>query len=162
MFSVSLLRQAELVIAKAKAQGLKIATAESCTGGLLAACLTEIAGASDVFEFGFVSYANKAKVELLGVSNELLARHGAVSEPVARAMAEGALARAHADLALAVTGVAGPSGGNKEKPVGLVHLAAAAKGRGTAHEAHRFGGIGRAAVRMKSVEAALALAARML
>ncbi len=162
MFPPPLLREAEDLIAKAKAQGIKITTAKSCTGGLLAACLTEIAGASDVFEFGFVSYANEAKQDLLGVPKDLLARHGAVSEAVARAMAEGARARAHADLALAVTGIAGPAGGSKEKPVGLVHLAAASATRATAHEVHRFGAIGRTVVRMKSVEAALALALRML
>jgi nicotinamide-nucleotide amidase len=162
MFPPPLLRMAEEVIAKAKAQGITITTAESCTGGLLAACLTEIAGASYVFEFGFVSYANEAKMDLLGVPTDLLARHGAVSEAVARAMAEGARNHARADLALAVTGIAGPAGGSAEKPVGLVHLAAASATRATAHEIHRFGAIGRAAIRMKAVEAALALALRML
>lgn len=162
MFPAPLLRAAEELIAKAKAQGLKVATAESCTGGLLAACLTEIAGASHVFEFGFVTYANTAKAALLGVPEDLLRRHGAVSEPVARAMAEGALARAKAGLALAITGVAGPGGGSQEKPVGLVHMAAASLARGTAHEAHRFGAIGRENIRLKAVAAALALGLRIL
>jgi nicotinamide-nucleotide amidase len=162
VFSPALLHAAEELIAKAKAQGLIITTAESCTGGLLAACLTEIAGASDVYAYGFVSYANEAKEDLLGVPKDLLMRHGAVSEPVARAMAEGALKRAKADLALAITGVAGPGGGSKEKPVGLIHMAAASTKRGTVHEAHRFGVIGRSAVRLKSVEAALALGVSML
>jgi nicotinamide-nucleotide amidase len=162
VFSPVLLRAAEELVAKAKAHGVTLTTAESCTGGLLAACLTEIAGASDVYAYGFVTYANEAKEDLLGVPKDLLMRHGAVSEPVARAMAEGALKHARADLALAITGVAGPGGGSKEKPVGLVHMAAASAKRGTVHEAHRFGAIGRSAVRVKAVEAALALGLSML
>ncbi|MBI3709291.1 MAG: CinA family protein [Proteobacteria bacterium] len=108
---------------------LKLATAESCTGGLIAATLTEIAGSSDVLERGFVTYSNAAKTELLGIPARLIARHGAVSEAVARAMAEGALDRAPVDLAIAVTGIAGPGGATSRKPVGLVHLACARKGR---------------------------------
>src|SRR5262245_44948738 len=109
--------------------GLKIATAESCTGGLVAAMLTEVAGSSAVVERGFVTYSNAAKSDLLGVPAELIARDGAVSESVARAMAEGALTHAPADLAVAITGIAGPGGGSAEKPVGLVHFASQRRGR---------------------------------
>ncbi len=133
-----------------------LATAESCTGGLIAATLTEVAGSSDVVDRGFVTYSNDAKRDLLGVSEALLAGHGAVSEPVARAMAEGALARSEAHIAVSVTGVAGPGGGSAEKPVGLVHLAAARRGGETRHERHVFAG-DRAAVRHQSVAAAFVL-----
>jgi nicotinamide-nucleotide amidase len=141
-------------------RGLKIATAESCTGGLVAALLTEIAGSSDVVERGLVTYSNAAKRELLGVPEAMLATHGAVSEPVARAMAEGALARSHADVAVSITGVAGPGGGSASKPTGLVHLAAARRGGTVLHRECRFGDIGRAAVRLASVRAALQLLSR--
>ena len=114
--------------------GLKLATAESCTGGLIAAILTEVPGSSDVFERGFVTYSNEAKTELLGVPAELIEKHGAVSEEVARAMASGALGHSRADIAVAVTGVAGPGGGTTAKPVGLVHLAAARRGSVTHKE----------------------------
>src|SRR5204863_5608309 len=126
-----------------RACGLRLATAESCTGGLIAALLTEIAGSSDVVERGFVTYSNAAKQENLGVAADVLAAHGAISEPVARAMAEGALAHSHADIAVSVTGVAGPGGGSAAKPVGLVHLAAARLGGPTLHRECRFGDIGR-------------------
>jgi nicotinamide-nucleotide amidase len=141
-------------------RGLKIATAESCTGGLVAALLTEIAGSSDVVERGMVTYSNAAKHELLGVPEAMLATHGAVSEPVARAMAEGALARSHADVAVSITGVAGPGGGSASKPTGLVHIAAARRGGTVLHRECRFGDIGRAAVRLASVRAALQLLSR--
>ena len=144
-----------------RAQGLRACTAESCTGGLIAALLTEIAGSSDVVERGFVTYSNAAKTELLGVSDELLAAHGAVSEPVARAMAQGALAHSHADVAVSVTGVAGPGGGSAAKPVGLVHIAAARNGgEPTLHQECRFGDIGRGPIRLASVEVALQLISR--
>jgi nicotinamide-nucleotide amidase len=157
MFSLVLRDEAARLLEACRKAGVRIATAESCTGGLIAALLTEIAGSSDVVERGFVTYSNEAKIESLGVPADLIAAHGAVSEPVARAMAEGALAHARADIAVSVTGVAGPGGGSAAKPVGLVHLAAARKGRTTLHQECRFGDIGRDGVRLKSVEAALAL-----
>ena len=138
-------------------RGRRLATAESCTGGLIAALLTEIPGSSDVVERGFVTYSNEAKAEMLGVPASLIATRGAVSEEVARAMAEGALGASRADVAVSVTGVAGPGGGSELKPIGLVHLAAARKGGATLHREHRFGAIGRDDVRLKSVAAALAL-----
>lgn len=155
MFSSRLLTRAEQLLADARAKKLKIATAESCTGGLIAGLLTEIAGSSDVFERGFVTYSNRAKQELIGVPDALLIRHGAVSEEVARAMAQGALIHSGADLAVAVTGIAGPGGGSAEKPVGLVHIAAARKGAEVIHRECRFGDIGRHAIRIATVDAAL-------
>lgn len=162
MFAPRLTELAATVLTETKAAGLAIATAESCTGGLIAGLLTEIPGSSEVVERGFVTYSNRAKQELLGVPEALLIAHGAVSEPVARAMAEGALAHSPAGLAVAVTGVAGPGGGTAEKPVGLVHIAAAKAGGETVHEEHRFGDIGRSAVRLKTVEAALRLLLKLL
>ncbi len=120
--------------------GVRLALAEASTGGLLCACLTEIAGASAVVERGFVPYSNEAKAEQLGVPVALMMAHGAVSEEVARAMAEGALACSHADMALAETGIAGPSGGTESKPVGLVFLAVARRGASTSCERHVFAG----------------------
>jgi nicotinamide-nucleotide amidase len=157
MFSLALRDEAARLLAACRKAGLRIATAESCTGGLIVSLLTEIAGASDVVERGLVTYANAAKIEALGVPADLIAKHGAISEPVARAMAEGALVHSRADIAVSVTGIAGPGGSGPGKPVGLVHLAAARKGRATLHEECRFGDIGRDGVRLKSVEAALAL-----
>jgi nicotinamide-nucleotide amidase len=162
MFSSPLLRLAEVVLADARAKKLRIATAESCTGGLIGALLTEIPGSSDVFERGFISYSNRAKQDMLGVPGDLIADMGAVSEAVARAMAEGAVANSHAHMAVAVTGIAGPGGGTKMKPVGLVHMAACREGRSIIHEAHRFGDIGRTEVRIKTVEAALNLLHRLI
>jgi nicotinamide-nucleotide amidase len=138
-------------------RGLKIATAESCTGGLVAGLLTDISGSSAVVERGYVTYSNESKSEAIGVPGELIATHGAVSEPVARAMAEGALARSHADVAVAITGIAGPTGGTATKPVGLVHFAIAAKGRETRHLERRYGDLGRALVRRRAVADALTL-----
>jgi nicotinamide-nucleotide amidase len=158
MFDARLLREAENLLDACRTSGLKLATAESCTGGLIAALLTEIPGSSDVVERGFVTYSNAAKNEELGVPADLIAAHGAVSELVARAMAEGALAHSHADLAVSVTGVAGPGGGSAAKPVGLVHLGLARRGGGTLHLELRLGDIGRGPIRMATVEAALALA----
>lgn len=137
-----------------RARGLAMATAESCTGGLIAGACTDLAGSSDWFERGFVSYSNAAKTELLGVDAALIAQHGAVSEPVARAMAEGAVRHAHAQLAVAVTGVAGPGGGSAAKPVGTVWFGWALPG-GTHTEMRRFDG-DRAAVRAATVQHALA------
>lgn len=139
-------------------RGLRLATAESCTGGLLAALLTEIPGSSDAFDRGFVTYSNTAKCEMLGVDSRTIAVHGAVSEEVARAMADGALARSQADIAVAITGIAGPGGGSADKPVGLVWFALASKESETQARAHRFGDIGREAVRLESVSTALEMA----
>jgi nicotinamide-nucleotide amidase len=137
-----------------RSRSLKLATAESCTGGLVAAACTTIAGSSDWFERGFVTYSNEAKTEMLGVDAALIAAHGAVSEPVARAMAEGALAHSRADLALSVTGIAGPGGAVPGKPVGTVWLASARRGAPTVAERVRFDG-DRTAVRVATVELAL-------
>lgn len=140
-----------------KARGWMIATAESCTGGLVAGRLTDIAGSSAVVERGFVTYSNDAKAQMLGVPAELIASHGAVSEPVARAMAEGAVAHSLADVAVAITGVAGPGGGTETKPVGLVHFGLARKGGGTRHLERRYGDLGRPEVRRLAVDDALML-----
>lgn len=147
--------EAELVLAAARRAKLTIAAAESCTGGLIAGCLTEIAGSSDVFERGYVTYSNAAKCEVLDVPTALIERHGAVSEEVARAMAEGALARSRADLAVSVTGVAGPGGGTPAKPVGLVHFALARRGGGTQARRMLYGDLGRSRVREETVATAL-------
>ena len=162
MFPLPILELATKVLATARAAGLHVVTAESCTGGLVAAALTEIPGSSDVVDRGFVVYTNDAKNELLDVRDELLEQHGAVSEQVARAMAQGALLHSWADVSVAVTGIAGPSGGTPQKPVGLVHLAAAREGKDTLHQELRLGDIGREAVRLKSVEAAFTLILRQL
>jgi nicotinamide-nucleotide amidase len=137
---------------------LKIATAESCTGGMIAAAITDIAGSSDVFDRGFVTYSNEAKTEQIGVPAELIAHHGAVSVHVAREMAVGALNRSRGDVAVAVTGIAGPGGGSEAKPVGLVYLAVARKGSDPAIERHQFHG-DRAAIRKATVERALEMLA---
>jgi len=156
MLSPPLLHEAESLLAACRARGIRLATAESCTGGLIAAALTAIAGSSDVVERGFVTYSNAAKQELLGVPAELIARVGAVSDEVARAMAEGALARSHADIAVSVTGVAGPTGGSAEKPVGLVCFGLAQRGRPVAGERKVFPG-DRTAIRAATVAHAFAL-----
>jgi nicotinamide-nucleotide amidase len=158
LFPVDLVHDAEALLAELKRLGFRLATAESCTGGLLAGLLTEIAGSSAVFERGFVTYSNSAKSELIGVPPALLERHGAVSEEVARAMAEGALAHAPVDVAVSVTGIAGPDGGSRDKPVGLVYFAAAPRGRPTLVRECRFGSIGRTAIRLASVRSAMELA----
>ena len=151
---------ASAVLDRARAAGWKIATAESCTGGLIAAHLTEISGSSDVFDRGFVTYSNESKTELLGVTAGLIAEHGAVSDPVARTMAEGALARSGADIAVAVTGIAGPGGGSADKPVGLVFIAAARQGDATIVERHVFPG-DRAEIRLATVQRSLELLLRL-
>ena len=143
------------VLAAARAGGVTIATAESCTGGLVAGALTEIAGSSDVVTCGFVTYSNAAKQALLGVPAALLEAHGAVSEQTARAMADGALAASGAGLTVAITGIAGPGGGSEAKPVGLVHFAAARTGAPTLAREMRYGDIGRSAVRLASLRVAL-------
>jgi nicotinamide-nucleotide amidase len=146
---------ARTVLAEARAKGFKIATAESCTGGLMAGALTEIPGSSDVFERGFSTYSNRAKQDLLGVPDAVLRTFGAVSEPCARAMAEGALKAAPVHVTVAITGIAGPGGGTADKPAGLVHFASARKDRTTVAQEKRFGDIARTEVRLLSVETAL-------
>jgi nicotinamide-nucleotide amidase len=148
---------AESVVTASIAAGLKAATAESCTGGLVAGALTAIPGSSAVLERGFVTYSNAAKAEILGVPKALLDEKGAVSEEVARAMVAGALERSQADIAVSITGVAGPGGGSSGKPVGLVHFAAARRGAETKSVVRRFGDLGRHEVRMASVKEALLL-----
>ncbi|MGE0117404.1 MAG: CinA family protein [Dongiaceae bacterium] len=155
-FDPALAEAASALLVSYRRAGLRLVTAESCTGGLIVACLTEIAGSSDVVERGFVTYSNESKVELLGVAADMLDRHGAVSAHVARAMVEGALARSKADVAVAVTGIAGPGGATPSKPVGLVYLACLRKGREPLVERHQFHG-SRQAVRLASVEAAFEL-----
>ena len=141
---------------------LSLVTAESCTGGLIAAAITEIPRASVTLERGYVTYSNEAKQNDIGVPADTLRQYGAVSEQTARAMAEGALAHSRADLAIAVTGIAGPDGGSEEKPVGLVHFAAARRDRKTLHREERFGDLGRSEVRRRSVLAAFSLVNEML
>jgi nicotinamide-nucleotide amidase len=141
----------------AKARGLTLALAESCTGGLAAAAITAVPGSSAAFDRGYVTYSNAAKTEMLGVAPALILDHGAVSAEVARAMVEGALAHSRADVAAAITGVAGPDGGAPDKPVGLVHFAALRRGGRLLQEQRQFGPIGRDAVRARSVETAFAL-----
>ena len=153
-----LVAAAEALLDACKAADLKIATAESCTGGLIAGCLTEVAGSSAVVDRGFVTYSNEAKAEMLGVPMGMIQAHGAVSSNVAKAMAVGAIAKSNADLAVAVTGVAGPGGGSVEKPVGLVHFAATRKGKTTVHEEHVFPG-GRSEIRLETVRTALRMLA---
>jgi nicotinamide-nucleotide amidase len=148
---------AKRLLALCRAHGLKIATAESCTGGLVAGALTEIPGSSDVVERGFVTYSNEAKHEMLGVPNATLHKYGAVSRQTAEAMARGALKHSDADLAVSITGIAGPGGATPGKPVGLVHFAAAARGGRLIARAKKFGDIGRRKVRLKSVVEALAM-----
>jgi nicotinamide-nucleotide amidase len=155
-FPAQLVEAAAALLDDYRARSLKLALAESCTGGLVAGCLTEIAGSSDVVERGVVAYSNAAKSELLGVPAELIAAHGAVSEEVARAMAEGALARSRADIALSVTGVAGPGGGSTAKPVGLVHFAIACRDQPTTAHSETFTG-DRPTIRLAAVARALAL-----
>jgi nicotinamide-nucleotide amidase len=156
MFPTGLLDHAANLLTAFRSASMTIATAESCTGGLLAGLLTEIPGSSDVFERGWVTYSNEAKVAEIGVPAALIARRGAVSAEVAAAMAAGALARSGASVALAITGIAGPGGGTPDKPVGLVHfgLACATEIR---QEERRFGAIPRAAIRLASLEVALRL-----
>ena len=154
MFPSDIVTLAEAVVAASRRSGRMIVTAESCTGGLVAGAVTAIPGSSEALDRGFVTYSNAAKASMLGVAPDLIETHGAVSEPVARAMAQGAVAMSAADVSVAVTGVAGPGGGSAEKPVGLVHFAATGS-QGTIHQARQFGDIGRDAVRTASVRVAL-------
>ena len=160
MFPSALQDEAAHLLDAFRSRHIRIATAESCTGGLIAALLTDIPGSSDVVERGFVTYANEAKREMLGVPWDALLGHGAVSEPVARAMAAGALARSQADIAVSVTGVAGPGGGSEDKPVGLVHLVAVRSGHEPIAERHVFPG-DRDTIRRISVLTALAMLASL-
>lgn len=153
-FPADLLASATRVLELARAAGVKLATVESCTGGLIAGVLTEIAGSSDVVERGFVTYSNEAKTELVGVPARFIEAYGAVSETVARAMAEGALKHAPVQLAVSVTGIAGPGGGSEKKPVGLVHFGLAMTGKPTLAEHHVFPG-DRSEIRLASVANAL-------
>ena len=164
MFDESIHDRARAVLDACRAARLMLVCAESCTGGLVIGALTEIPGSSDVVERGFVTYSDSAKSEMLGVPPALIESHGAVSEAVAKAMAEGALARAgpHAQVSVAVTGIAGPGSDSAAKPAGLVHLAAARRGKGVLHEKHEFGDVGRAAVRRATVAAALDLILKWL
>jgi nicotinamide-nucleotide amidase len=162
MFSDELMMNARLLLAEAEDRRLKIVTAESCTGGLIAACLTEIPGSSAVVERGFVTYSNQAKEDMLGVPGDLIADLGAVSEPVARAMAEGALRESRAHIAIAVTGVAGPGGGTPMKPVGLVHLACARENHRLRHQTLRLGPLSRQDIRLRTVEEAIGLMRAMI
>ena len=157
MFPFEITALATLVLDEARERNLRITTAESCTGGLVAAALTAIAGSSDVFERGFVTYSNRAKEELLGVPGDLIADLGAVSEPVARMMAEGALEAANAHVSVAVTGVAGPGGGSPMKPVGTVHFATARSNGPILHQVELFEDMDRDGVRMESLRVALEL-----
>jgi nicotinamide-nucleotide amidase len=157
VIGADLRKAAERVLKLCRARGLHVATAESCTGGLVAAALTEIPGSSDVVDRGFVTYSDDAKRAMLGVPAATLKRHGAVSAQTAKAMAAGALKNSRADLAVSITGIAGPGGGSRQKPVGLVHFAAASRdGRRIARK-RLYGKIGRRRVRLRSVAEALAL-----
>jgi nicotinamide-nucleotide amidase len=157
MFSKELEERAAVFIALCRNKGLMAACAESCTGGLLSGLLTEIAGSSAVLERGFVVYSNRAKQDLLGVASDTLRDHGAVSAETARAMAAGALAHSRADIAVSITGVAGPDGGTPQKPVGLVHFACASKGGKIEAVERRYGDLGRSGIRLAAVETALSL-----
>lgn len=155
MFSIEIETLARLLIDEARERQLRLVTAESCTGGLVAGAICAIPGASDVFERGFIVYNNRAKQELLGVPGEIIADLGAVSEPVARMMAEGALENSHAHLAVAITGVAGPGGGTRMKPVGTVHIATARANHGLHHRQEFFQFETREEIQLAAVQAAL-------
>jgi nicotinamide-nucleotide amidase len=161
MVDEDLIAQATALLDLCRSKKLKIATADSCTGGLVAATLTEIAGSSDVFERGFVTYSNDAKEAMLHVPTATVLRHGAVSRETAQAMAAGALARAPVELAVSITGIAGPGGAVDGKPVGLVHFGGASRGGQRIEHERRYGDIGRAQVRHASVIEALAMLREM-
>jgi nicotinamide-nucleotide amidase len=156
LFPAELLRSAEILLQQLRARKLTLTTAESCTGGLLSALITEIPGSSDVFTHGYITYANAAKIGMVGVSETVLKTHGAVSKEAATAMAEGALKTSGASVSVSITGIAGPGGATAGKPVGLVHIASAQKGFSTLHIAQQFSG-DRAVVRLQAVVAALEL-----
>lgn len=154
--------EAAALLDRCRTAGVTLAIGESCTGGLIAAILTEVPGSSDVVDRGFVTYSDQAKIDLLGVPTVLIDVHGAVSEPVARAMAEGVLAASPAAIAIAVTGIAGPGGGAAGKPVGLVHLAVARRGSRLVHDKQLFGDRSRRDIRLLTVERAFALVEALL
>lgn len=156
MFPDDIITLSRAVIQRAGERGIRVAVAESCTGGLVSGALTAVAGSSAVFDRGFVTYSNAAKSDLLAVASDLIVTHGAVSAEVARAMAEGALSRSDAMVSVAVTGIAGPGGGTADKPVGLVHFASAGPA-GVCHRRERFGDVGRDVVRLESVRVALTM-----
>ena len=160
-FKADLREQAEELLAICRGKELKLATAESCTGGLVAGLLTDLAGSSDVIDRGFITYTNEAKSQMLDVSADLFESVGAVSEEVARAMAEGAVANSYAQVAASTTGIAGPGGGNEYKPVGLVHIAVAREGCETIHERHIFNGT-RQRVREQAIAVSISLLIRMV
>lgn len=159
LFPPDMVEEARRLLDACRAQGLRLATAESCTGGLVSALLTEIPGSSDVFDRGFVTYSNAAKISMLSVPQALIAMHGAVSEEVARAMAEGALHQSEADIAVSITGIAGPGGGTAQKPVGLVCFGLAQRNGPIITDSRRFGDTGRGGIRMASLSYALTLLA---
>ncbi|WP_222305536.1 CinA family protein [Rhizobium leguminosarum] len=162
LFPDDILSAAEAIVRDFTAAGLMISTAESCTGGLIAGALTEISGSSAVVDRGFVTYTNSAKIEMLGVQAETLSRFGAVSEETARQMVHGALFRSRAEIAVAVTGIAGPGGGSAEKPVGLVHLAAKSRAGALIHRKVLYGDIGRSEVRLATIRTALEMVRSLL
>ncbi|MGR9211369.1 CinA family protein [Rhizobium leguminosarum] len=161
-FPQDIISMAEAIIRDFTAAGLMLSTAESCTGGLIAGALTEISGSSAVVDRGFVTYTNTAKIEMLGVQAETLLRFGAVSEETARQMVHGALFRSRAEIAVAVTGIAGPGGGSAEKPVGLVHLAAKSRAGALIHRKMLYGDIGRSEVRLATIRTALEMVRSLL
>ncbi|MEK1864134.1 MAG: CinA family protein [Rhizobium leguminosarum] len=162
LFPQDIISMAEAIIRDFTAAGLMLSTAESCTGGLIAGALTEISGSSAVVDRGFVTYTNTAKMEMLGVQAETLLRFGAVSEETAQQMVHGALFRSRAEIAVAVTGIAGPGGGSVEKPVGLVHLAAKSRSGALIHRKMLYGDIGRSEVRLATIRTALELVRSLL
>jgi nicotinamide-nucleotide amidase len=157
MFPADLIQSAEALLTACRSREMRLVTAESCTGGLIAAVLTEIPGSSDVVERGFVTYSNEAKIDTLGVTAAVIERHGAVSAAVALAMVEGALKHSRANLAVAVTGVAGPGGGTVQKPVGLVYVAVEQRGKPAVAQRFNFADMSRHEVRLASVGEALRL-----
>ena len=162
MFSIDQKSNATALLAELRQKHMTLATAESCTGGLIIGLLTEIAGASDVVDRGFITYSNAAKTDMLGIPADLITQYGAVSSQVAIAMALGALSYSKATISIAVTGIAGPGGGSTEKPVGLVHLGVAKLGNEPLHQECRFGDLGREIIRSKTITQALLLLRRAL
>lgn len=162
VFPDDLVEMASKLLDQMRAKGLRLVTAESCTGGLISGLLTEVPRSSDVFERGYVTYSNESKTECLGVPMSLIERHGAVSREVAEAMAEGALKHSNASMSVAVTGIAGPGGGTAAKPVGLVHIAVHRKGHLTRHRECRIGDIERTAVRLLAIRESLALISKVV
>ncbi len=156
MFSLEIETNARLLVDEACERSLRIVTAESCTGGLVSAAITAVSGSSEIFDRGLITYSNRAKQDLLGIAGDLIADYGAVSEPVARMMAEGALENSNAHVSVAITGVAGPTGGTEMKPVGLVHFATARSNQSVMHRVERFDSdLGREEIQLAAVQIAL-------